>query len=155
MPAQKEEFETHHLTCPVRGSLPGTTCVDSDFHELPEVHPSRRMTISGRNSGCSRDGSRRSWPESSIGGKGRKLHCLRCSTRGCAQIPRPCAKRSTGAARSAPELWPVQDGTRAEASAKRERDRCGSRAGLSADFARVLALPGLREVPVRRRWLNP
>jgi hypothetical protein len=46
---QREEFETHHLTCPVCGALPGTACVDSDFHELPEVHPSRRMTISERN----------------------------------------------------------------------------------------------------------
>jgi len=30
-------------------ALPGAACVDSDFHELLEAHPSRRMTISERN----------------------------------------------------------------------------------------------------------
>jgi hypothetical protein len=49
MPAKSEESETHHLTCPVCGALPGTTCVDGDFHDRPQVHPSRRMTISERN----------------------------------------------------------------------------------------------------------
>ena len=49
MPFRQEEFETHHLTCPVCAALPGTTCVDSGIHELAEVHPSRRMTISERN----------------------------------------------------------------------------------------------------------
>ena len=45
MRAQHNECETHHLTYPVCGALPGTACVDSDFQELPEVHPSRRMSM--------------------------------------------------------------------------------------------------------------
>ncbi len=35
--------------CMVCGALPGTTCIDSDFRELPQVHPSRRIPISERN----------------------------------------------------------------------------------------------------------
>jgi hypothetical protein len=46
---QRNESETYHLTCMVCGALPGTTCVDSDFHDLPQVHPSRRISISERN----------------------------------------------------------------------------------------------------------
>ncbi len=49
MRARKNEFETHHLTCLVCGALPGTACIDSDFQELPQVHPSRRTSISERN----------------------------------------------------------------------------------------------------------
>lgn len=49
MRARQDESETHHLMCMVCGALPGTTCIDSDFQELPQVHPSRRMTISERN----------------------------------------------------------------------------------------------------------
>jgi hypothetical protein len=49
MRSQQDQFETHHLTCLVCGALPGTACVDSEFQELPEVHPSRRITISERN----------------------------------------------------------------------------------------------------------
>jgi hypothetical protein len=30
-------------------AFPGTACIDRDFHELPQVHPSRRMSISERN----------------------------------------------------------------------------------------------------------
>jgi hypothetical protein len=33
----------------VCGALPGTTCLDSDYQELPQVHPSRRMSIAERN----------------------------------------------------------------------------------------------------------
>lgn len=46
---QRNESETYHLMCMVCGALPGMTCVDSDFHELPQVHPSRRISISERN----------------------------------------------------------------------------------------------------------
>jgi hypothetical protein len=42
-------FETYHLTCMVCGALPGTTCLDEDYQELPQVHPSRRMSIGERN----------------------------------------------------------------------------------------------------------
>jgi len=42
-------FEIHDLTCMVCGALPGTTCIDDDFQELAEVHPSRRMSIQERN----------------------------------------------------------------------------------------------------------
>ncbi len=41
--------ETYHLTCMVCGALPGTTCIDSDYKELAQVHPSRRMSIQERN----------------------------------------------------------------------------------------------------------
>jgi hypothetical protein len=40
--------ETHHLTCPVCGAFPGTTCVD-EGEELDEVHSSRRISIAERN----------------------------------------------------------------------------------------------------------
>jgi len=46
---QQDKFETHHLTCPVCGALPGTTCIDNDYRELTEVHPSRRMSVGERN----------------------------------------------------------------------------------------------------------
>ena len=49
MPFHKQEPETHHLTCPVCAAVPGTACIDRLFHELPEVHASRRMPISERN----------------------------------------------------------------------------------------------------------
>jgi hypothetical protein len=49
MRARHDESETHHLMCMVCGALPGTTCIDSDFRELPQVYPSRRMPISERN----------------------------------------------------------------------------------------------------------
>ena len=42
------EFETYHLTCPVCGALPGTSCME-DFQELERVHPSRRMSVAERN----------------------------------------------------------------------------------------------------------
>jgi hypothetical protein len=47
--ASQGRFETHHLTCMVCGALPGTTCIDGDYQELEQVHPSRCMTISERN----------------------------------------------------------------------------------------------------------
>ncbi|MGN9846499.1 zinc finger domain-containing protein, partial [Nonomuraea sp. H19] len=34
--------QTHHLTCPVCGALPGTSCI-SQGQELAQIHPSRRM----------------------------------------------------------------------------------------------------------------
>lgn len=46
---QSEEFETYHLTCPVCGALPGTSCIDEEFQELARVHPSRRMSVAERN----------------------------------------------------------------------------------------------------------
>jgi hypothetical protein len=49
MRTRQDESETHHLNCMVCGALPGMTCIDSDFQELPQVHPSRRMSISERN----------------------------------------------------------------------------------------------------------
>jgi hypothetical protein len=49
MHARQDSYETHHLTCPVCGALPGTACVGPGFAELAEVHPSRRMTVSERN----------------------------------------------------------------------------------------------------------
>jgi hypothetical protein len=42
-------FEIYHLTCMVCGALPGTTCIDDDYQELAEVHPSRRVSIQERN----------------------------------------------------------------------------------------------------------
>ena len=42
------EFQTHHLTCPVCGALPGTTCIEA-YQELAEVHPSRRVSVAERN----------------------------------------------------------------------------------------------------------
>jgi hypothetical protein len=49
MRRQVEEFETYHLTCPVCGALPGTTCLDEEYQELATVHPSRRMSVAERN----------------------------------------------------------------------------------------------------------
>ena len=49
MPTRQDKSETHHLVCMVCGAFPGTACIDRDFHELPQVHPSRRMSISERN----------------------------------------------------------------------------------------------------------
>jgi hypothetical protein len=49
MRADQDKFETYHLTCPVCGALPGTTCIDSDYQELAQVHASRRMSIRERN----------------------------------------------------------------------------------------------------------
>jgi hypothetical protein len=45
----RDKFETYHLTCMVCGAPPGTTCLDEDYQELPQVHPSRRMSIGERN----------------------------------------------------------------------------------------------------------
>jgi hypothetical protein len=42
-------FETHDLMCMVCGALPGTTCIDEDFADLQQVHPSRQLTIAERN----------------------------------------------------------------------------------------------------------
>jgi hypothetical protein len=42
-------FEKFHLTCPVCGALPGTTCLDEDFQELERIHPSRRVSVAERN----------------------------------------------------------------------------------------------------------
>jgi hypothetical protein len=42
------EPETYHLTCPVCGALPGTSCIE-DYQELERVHPSRRMSVAERN----------------------------------------------------------------------------------------------------------
>jgi hypothetical protein len=41
--------ETHHLTCPVCGALPQTTCIDWDYQELKKIHASRRMPVAERN----------------------------------------------------------------------------------------------------------
>ena len=49
MRVDQDRFETYHLTCPVCGALPGTTCIDTDYQELTQVHPSRRMSIGERN----------------------------------------------------------------------------------------------------------
>ena len=49
MRVRQDKCETHHLTCMVCGALPGTTCIDDDYHELAQVHPSRRMSIGERN----------------------------------------------------------------------------------------------------------
>ncbi len=49
MRVDQDRFETYHLTCPVCGALPGTTCIDTDYQELAQVHPSRRMSIGERN----------------------------------------------------------------------------------------------------------
>jgi hypothetical protein len=46
---QGERFETYHLTCPVCSALPGTSCIDEDYRELAEIHPSRRVSIAERN----------------------------------------------------------------------------------------------------------
>jgi hypothetical protein len=43
-----DEPETYHLTCPVCGALPGTSCIE-DFQELERVHPSRKMSVDERN----------------------------------------------------------------------------------------------------------
>ena len=40
--------ETYHLTCPVCGALPGTSCLE-DYQELERIHPSRRMSVAERN----------------------------------------------------------------------------------------------------------
>ena len=42
------ESETYHLTCPVCGALPGTSCLE-DYQELERIHPSRRMSVAERN----------------------------------------------------------------------------------------------------------
>jgi hypothetical protein len=31
MQVRQGKFETYHLTCMVRGALPGTTCLDTDY----------------------------------------------------------------------------------------------------------------------------
>ena len=49
---QGGHFETHHLTCPVRWALPGTSCIDEEYHELVIVHPSRRLSVAERNRRC-------------------------------------------------------------------------------------------------------
>lgn len=49
MRVQRDKCETSHLTCPVCGALPGTTCIDDGYHELAQVHPSRRMSVGERN----------------------------------------------------------------------------------------------------------
>lgn len=46
---QGVEFETYHLTCPVCAALPGTSCIDEEYQEMPRIHPSRRMSIAERN----------------------------------------------------------------------------------------------------------
>jgi hypothetical protein len=43
-----DEPETYHLTCPVCGALPGTSCIEN-YPELDRVHPSRRMSVAERN----------------------------------------------------------------------------------------------------------
>ena len=39
---------TYHLTCPVCGALPGTSCLE-DYQELEQIHPSRRVSVAERN----------------------------------------------------------------------------------------------------------
>ncbi len=41
--------EIHQLMRMVCGALSDKTCLDEDLRELPEVHPSRRLTIADRN----------------------------------------------------------------------------------------------------------
>ena len=43
------KFDTYHLTCMFAGRYPGTTCLDEDYQELAQVHPSRPMSIGERN----------------------------------------------------------------------------------------------------------
>lgn len=43
------ELETSPHTCMVCGALPGTTCIDDNYQELAQVHPSRRMSVAERN----------------------------------------------------------------------------------------------------------
>jgi hypothetical protein len=49
MRVDQDKCETYHLICPVGGALRGTTCIDTDYQELAQVHPSRRMSIDERN----------------------------------------------------------------------------------------------------------
>jgi hypothetical protein len=42
------ESETYHLTCPVCGALPGTSCLE-DFQELRRIHLPRLMSVAERN----------------------------------------------------------------------------------------------------------
>ena len=42
------EPETYHLTCPVCGALPGTSCIEN-YQERERVHPSRKMSVAERN----------------------------------------------------------------------------------------------------------
>jgi hypothetical protein len=49
MRVNQGKFETHHLTCMVCGALPGTTCIDEEYQELAQLHPSRRISIGERN----------------------------------------------------------------------------------------------------------
>jgi hypothetical protein len=41
-------LKQYHLTCPVRGVLPGTTCIDEDHQERAKIYPSRRISIAER-----------------------------------------------------------------------------------------------------------
>jgi hypothetical protein len=42
------ESEVYHLTCPVCGTLPGTSCLE-DYQELGRIHPSRRISVAERS----------------------------------------------------------------------------------------------------------
>ncbi|GGS75977.1 hypothetical protein GCM10010156_38520 [Planobispora rosea] len=44
----RPEAERHHLSCPVCGALPGTSCLQEGA-EREKIHPSRRMPIAERN----------------------------------------------------------------------------------------------------------
>ena len=45
----KQKFESSHLTCVVRGAVPGTSCIGDDYWELPQIHPSHQTSIQERN----------------------------------------------------------------------------------------------------------
>jgi hypothetical protein len=115
------KFETYPLTCMVCGALPATTCRDEDYQELPQVHPSRRMSIGERNWRF-----RQGWEQPELVERRRKRQAeekagLPCSTHGMARgeagAEGPAESRpdrlvtggpgllSPGASRARPAAW--------------------------------------------------
>lgn len=74
MRIRQDKFETHHLTCMVCGALPDTTCIDEEYQELDEVHPSRKMSIAERNWR-----SRNGWEPPELVERQRKLRAERAA----------------------------------------------------------------------------
>jgi hypothetical protein len=66
---REDGLETYHLSCMVCGALPGTTCIDDNYQELSEVHPSRRLSIQERNR---RSGE--AWVPPEVAERSRKRH---------------------------------------------------------------------------------
>ena len=99
---QRNESETYHLMCMVCGALPGMTCVDSDFHELPQVHPSRRISISERNWRSLQGWDRQSCSSSAASAGNENPHGPPCSIPGSARTLRQCRKHKGEAAGSPP-----------------------------------------------------